>query len=195
MNLNTTLKPQAKLDNLVVQELSDEILIYNLQNNKAYSLNETTTLVWQNCDGIKDVSQIAQTLEKKLNQPIPYELVWLALDSLKKEKLVDYEEVNPSGLNRREIIKRVGLATMVALPILASVVAPTAAYAQSGVPPMACFECTKKDPAECVACGTLLGSCFNNAGCGAGSLLQTNITCSDCINNFSTPGGESWVAN
>lgn len=206
MNLNTSLKPQAKLANLVVQDLSNEILIYNLENNKAFSLNETTTLVWQNCDGTKDVRQIAQILETNLGQTVPDELVFLALDRLKKEDLVAFDESDVSplqGINRREVVKRVGLATMVALPIISSVVAPTASHAQSGIMAAICFVCVKKSDglAACSGCTGELGTCYDNAGCGGGTLL-TNTSCEACHDGTVSAslmlpfnGTVSWVAN
>jgi hypothetical protein len=187
MKLNKTLKPQAKMDNLVVQDLSNEILIYNLKNNKAYSLNETTTLVWQNCDGTKDVSEIANSLTKKLNQTVPDELVWLAIDNLKKENLVSFDEDIPalSGINRREVIKRVGLATMVALPMIVAVSAPMAAHAQSGSI-QACLDCTVAigvgQAYTCPSnCGSLNCICFGNNSCmGVGQTAGATGDCMDC---------------
>jgi hypothetical protein len=192
MNLNNTLKPQAKMDNLVVQDLSNEVLIYNLENNKAYSLNETTTLVWQNCDGTKDISAIAKTLEVKLKQNVPDELIWLALDSLKSENLVSFENATPSllsGFNRREAIKRVGFATLAALPLLTSVMAPTAAHAQSGATAEICEACSKKGDPCAGICEDEPGYCFDNSGCGCGQQVVTGVTCAQCKNGVQFAGG------
>ena len=192
MKLNYPIKPQAKTDNLVVQDLSNEVLIYNLENNKAYSLNETTTLVWQNCDGTKDISAIAKELEKKLNQNIPDELVWLALDSLKNENLVSFAKATPSvlaGFNRREAIKRVGFATLAALPLLTSVMAPTAAHAQSGATAEVCEACSKKNDPCFNICEDEVGFCFDNAGCGCGQEVVAGVTCEQCKNGVVFAGG------
>ena len=43
--------PKAKLDNVVVQSLNDETLIYNLTTNQAFCLNETAAKVFNACDG------------------------------------------------------------------------------------------------------------------------------------------------
>jgi hypothetical protein len=126
--------PKARKENLVVQELDGEVLIYDLNTNKAFSLNETSSLVWQLCDGDNSVSEISESISRKLNSPANEDLVWLALDQLKKEKLIaNGDEVvsNFTGMSRREVIKKVGLGTMIALPIVSSLVAPTAASAQS----------------------------------------------------------------
>jgi hypothetical protein len=193
-NINP-LHPQAKTNGLVIQELSDEVLVYDLAKNKAYDLNLTSALVWQNCDGNKSVTEIAQTMEKKLNQKVPDELVWLTLEKLKKEGLVSYEKDHFkqfTSVNRRELLKRASFVSLVALPVVVSLVAPIPLHALSGAPAPVCFSCTMKSAADCADCGTALGDCYDNAGCGVGGLLATMITCDDCRNNFATPGGESW---
>ena len=37
----------AKKDNIVVQKLDDETLVYDRKENKAFCLNETSALVWE----------------------------------------------------------------------------------------------------------------------------------------------------
>ncbi|MGI8468065.1 MAG: hypothetical protein ACR2N3_06390 [Pyrinomonadaceae bacterium] len=47
-------------------------------------------------------------------------MVWLALDQLKKKNLIENEIATPSafeGMNRRDVIKKVGFASMIALPV------------------------------------------------------------------------------
>ncbi len=43
--------PIARKKDVVVQELPDEVLIYDLKSNKAMCLNEISAFVWHNCDG------------------------------------------------------------------------------------------------------------------------------------------------
>ncbi len=129
--------PVSRKDNLVVQEMDREILIYDLNDNKAFCLNETSMLIWQACDGEKSTAEISQIISKKLNTPANEDLVWLALDQLKKENLIENGNQlrnNFAGMSRREVIKKVGLGTMIALPIIASIGAPKAIYAQSTCP-------------------------------------------------------------
>ena len=56
--------PKTRQNDLVVQELPDEVLIYDLKNNKAYCLNHTAAFVWQHSDGQTPVKQIAYLLQK-----------------------------------------------------------------------------------------------------------------------------------
>ncbi|HRH46475.1 MAG TPA: PqqD family peptide modification chaperone [Pyrinomonadaceae bacterium] len=127
-------KPLAKTSEILLQELENELLVYDLQTNKAFCLNETSSIVFQLCDGTRSVAEISQTLNKHLKQSVSEDFVWLALDSFKKDDLLEEGEqfaINFKGLTRRQVIKKVGLASMVALPLISSVVAPNAAMAAS----------------------------------------------------------------
>lgn len=133
------IQPISRKANLVIQEMEGEILIYDLNENKAFCLNQTAALVWQLCDGNKSVDEISEILGQKLNSSANEDIVWFALDQLKKEKLVENEAQLGNyfaGISRREVIKKVGLGTMIALPIVASITAPIALNAASGCTPV-----------------------------------------------------------
>jgi len=127
--------PVSRKDDIIVQELKGEVLIYDLKINKAHCLNETSAIVWQLCDGNNSVADITKKFSRELNSPVTEDFVWLALDQLKQENLLsNSEEIVPefNGMSRREVIRKVGLGTMVAIPIVSGLIAPTAAQAQSG---------------------------------------------------------------
>ena len=126
--------PISRQDDIVIQELLGEVLIYDLKIDKAFCLNETSAMVWKLCDGTKSVSEIAESINDKVDSPVAEDLIWLALDQLKKENLLSNGSEIVSkfkGVSRREVIKKIGLAAMVALPVISSLAAPTAAAAQS----------------------------------------------------------------
>lgn len=160
--------PLSRRDKIVIQEMDDELLIYDLAKNKAYCLNQTLAIIWQECDGENSVTQISLNLSKKLKVNVNEDLVWLALKQLKNESLLEksVEIKTPfDGLNRREIVKRIGFASMVALPILSSVLAPSAISAQS---------------AGC-GCSTPSGSLARSPGCNC-------VMNSDCCSNVCSGG-------
>ncbi len=137
--------PQAQIKDIILQEVENELLIYNLTTNKAYSLNSTAKLVYQSCDSKTSIAELAK--RHNLNN----DLIFLTLDELKKEDLLDDNSSYKSpfaGLSRREVVKKVGFTTLVALPIIASVVAPSAIMAQSGL-------------------SSLRGSCTTSANCAS----------------------------
>ncbi|MEO6588017.1 MAG: PqqD family protein [Pyrinomonadaceae bacterium] len=128
------MKPIARKDDLVIQEVGGEILVYDLRTNKAICLNQTSALVWQNCDGKKNAIEIATDIEKKLGSNVNEDFVWFAVNQLQKENLLDEENIIVNkfeGLNRREIIKKIGLTSMAAIPVVVALAAPTAIHAQS----------------------------------------------------------------
>lgn len=126
--------PKIRTANILVQELDKELLVYDLNINKAFVLNETSAIIYQLCDGTKTVAQISDLMSQKLKNLVSEDLVWLALNELKRDGLLENtdEWKNPlAGLSRRAMVKKVGLATMVALPTISILTAPLAAQAAS----------------------------------------------------------------
>jgi hypothetical protein len=123
--------PTARVNDLVIQDTANETLIYDLTANKAFCLNETSALVYRLCDGKRSTANIANEMSGHLNTPVDESLVWLAIDGLRRDNLIKGGESGFNGQTRREVIKRIGFASMVALPVVSSLVAPHAAMAQS----------------------------------------------------------------
>ena len=134
-------KPQTRQEGLIVRELDGEILIYDSRNNKAHCLNETAALVWKQCDGRKAVAEIRRSVSRELGSEIDERIVWYALkqfgrDHLLEEKLILPPALMATGLNRREMVRALGLAAVVAVPLVTSIVAPTPVQAATCLPAM-----------------------------------------------------------
>ena len=147
MNPASTLMPPARTEELVVEELPDETLVYDLQRHKAHCLNRTSSLVWQHCDGRTTTAQVARLLEEKLGLPRDEQIVGLALDQLRRAKLLADGTHDPGGgvsTSRRELVRKlavVGGLTML-LPVITSLRSPLAAMAASTVTSTVCKTCT-----------------------------------------------------
>lgn len=156
--------PKARSENVVMQSLTDEVLLYDLQTNKVYCLNETSAFIWNSCNGKKDVPEIARELAKLNKKPVNEEIVWLAIDQLEQENLMSEIDLPPVFVqtDRREMLKRIGLATMIALPLVTGLVAPRASEAAStsvcGTPCISINGCS--DPCQ---------SCFGSGICSSGN--------------------------
>lgn len=125
-------KPKARKNDIVVQQLENETLVYDLTENRAFCLNQTSAFVWELCDGNKTAIEISDVMSKKLKAIVSEELVILALDQLGKDGLIENGTQDYlAGLSRREVIRKVGFASVIALPIVSSLVAPEAGAAQS----------------------------------------------------------------
>jgi hypothetical protein len=145
--------PKVRTANIIIQEMDKELLIYDLHINKAFSLNETSAFVWQLCDGKSSIAELSQIVSRKWETAINDEFIWLTLNELKKNGLLENADeiaTQFDGLSRREIVKKVGLASMIALPVISSVIAPSALMAQS-------------------ACLDLLSPCSQSSSCCTGS--------------------------
>jgi hypothetical protein len=130
-------KPIARKKGLVIQELPDEVLVYDLDRDRAHCLNQTAAFVWQRCNGRNTTAQIARTLGQQFDCPVDEKLIWLALDQLGRNHLLDRQPVPPAalmGMNRRVMIRALGLAAVVAVPVVTSIVAPTPAQAGTCTP-------------------------------------------------------------
>ncbi len=168
-------KPTARRDKIVTQDMATETLIYDLEANKAFCLNETSTLVWQLSDGQHTVSQISDEMSKQMKNLVSEDVVWLALTQLNKDGLLengDKLDFPFSGLSRREVIKRVGFASVITLPVVSSLVAPQAAMSQSLSPNG--DACTIGNPSTCASNNCLNAGMGMGICCDAGSSQANN---------------------
>jgi hypothetical protein len=128
------MKPLARADQLKVEPLGDEALVYDLTNNKAHCLNRTAAAVWRLCDGQNTVAAITARLRQELDANLDESVVPVALQELSKANLLqqDPTTMQPgflgSTLSRRELSIRAGLM----VPVVASILVPTPAAAASG---------------------------------------------------------------
>jgi hypothetical protein len=169
MNLKSN--PMARNQNIVIQNLKDEILIYDLIENKVFCLNKSVAMVWEKCDGLHDLFLIQHKLELETRQKIPAEMVVLAIDQLKKNGLLAGEEMGEvlRASSRREMIRKAALATAMALPVIFQLVAPMPTSAQSCVVPGG------------AAAGTPVNQFVDAGGC---QFLLQGQCCSGSLTNY-----------
>ena len=118
----------------IVRQLSEEFLVYDKETSQAHCLNRTAIDVWKLCDGKITVAEIIQKLEKKSKSPVDERIVWMALRQLQKSglllgRILSSKEEN--FLSRRAMVKKMGVAAALALPVVTSILVPTAAQAAS----------------------------------------------------------------
>jgi coenzyme PQQ synthesis protein D (PqqD) len=155
--MNNSEFPAARKSGLVVQDMPDEVLVYDLESNKAHCLNTSAARVWRACDGTRSASDIARVYEMESGDKVTEDFVWLAIDQLSENSLLEKSiKPNFAGQSRRDVIKKIGFASMVAIPVIASLVAPPSALAASSClcSPGSPGACTPQVPAGCGAtCG------------------------------------------
>lgn len=154
--------PAAREKGLIVQDVADETLVYDLQRHRAYCLNRTAALVWRHCDGVSDVDQVVADLSEEMGTQASEALVWLALRRLQRNRLLEERATGQlaARYTRRRVIQTLaalGIGAAV-LPTIISVVAPTAAQAATCVEANACVGMpygTPCKPPDCdrICCG------------------------------------------
>src|SRR5437762_12099577 len=102
--------PLARKDKLVVRELADEVLVYDLTRNKAFCLNRLAGAVWKQSDGQKSVPHIAKSLSAQFDASIEDSAVWSAIEHLGKDHLLEYCVAMPSDMTRRQHLRSLGKA-------------------------------------------------------------------------------------
>ncbi len=129
--------PKMRAHDLVIDDLPDEVLVYDLERHQAHCLNRSAALVWRACDGKSSSTEIAHRLTNELDSPFSEDLVLIALNQLEKLNLLEREASTPAHfavLSRRQMIRNLGLAAAIAVPVVTSIVAPTAVQAATCIP-------------------------------------------------------------
>ena len=147
--------PAARTTVLVVKEVEHELLVYDLERHRAHSLNTIAAAVWRRCDGRRDARAIVTAIRDAEGTTLPEASVRFAVGELARARLL----AGPGpdlGLSRREWLRRFATTGAVAIPVVTSIVAPTAAQAAS---------CSN------VSCTTLADCCPGCVACISGSCL------------------------
>jgi hypothetical protein len=119
--------PHRREQDLLVRELSDETLVYDLKSDQAHCLNQTAAAVWRGCDGQTTVAELAMILHRDCNVRANDQVVWLALRQLQRAGLLQARVRRPADLirvSRRDLIRHLGVAA--AVPVVMTILAPEA---------------------------------------------------------------------
>lgn len=162
--------PQKREEELIVHELAEETLIYDLKRHRAYCLNRTAAIIWRYCDGQTPPARMKDLLNRELGKDIEDWVIQLALLRLERAHLLRRDGPGRQAMTpaRRHLLKKVGKLAVAAslstlLPSVRAIVAPTAAQATTGVtrdqcrdsPPGQCpnLPCTDRPGSRCLPSG------------------------------------------
>jgi hypothetical protein len=127
-------RPVARWTGVVTAEAGGDLLVYDLERHRAHSLNAAAAAVWRRADGSRTPAAIAAAGDPPGGAPLTEDAVRHALAQLGRAALLATPWTD-AGPSRRELLRRAGTAAILALPVVTSITAPTAAHAQSP----ACF--------------------------------------------------------
>jgi hypothetical protein len=142
----------------VTRDLGDELLVYDLERHKAYCLNRVAMQVFRHCDGETTIPDMARRIGNALGLPVDEQAVRLGLVRLEKAHLLDSPVAQILHTSRREMLRTLGRAAAVVVPLVTAITVPTSAQAASGCLPFG-SPCT--GPGQCCppfSCNASIGN-------------------------------------
>lgn len=129
------MQPKKKVG-LIIEEVGDELLVFDDGAQVAAALNRAAAAVFELCDGTRDVDGIVADLRSH-TPPLGRDEVALALEELGNAGLID-DVPDVSNPGRRAMLLKLGAgaAAALALPVVEALVAPTPAHAASNLAPV-----------------------------------------------------------
>ena len=126
------LHPKSRQAGLLIDHVGDETIVYDEERQEAHSLNRAASIVWEGSDGRRNVGELAALLGETLHVEPNDSVVEYALDEVARVHLLENGPDGGEQVSRRDALRRFSLAAAVALPVILSLAAPTAAMAASG---------------------------------------------------------------
>jgi hypothetical protein len=123
------MEPRARRDDLEIQRMGEEMVVYDLRSHEAHSLDAMAVHVWELADGSRDVAALAHLLQARIGRDVSADDVAATLQHLGDAGLL------AEGPSRRELLRRaamVGAVTLVGGGVLKTIIAPEPVAAQSG---------------------------------------------------------------
>jgi hypothetical protein len=190
--MHPTYCPSARSEGLVVEEVGDELLVYDRAADVAHCLTSVATTVWRHCDGEHDLDALTLIVAEQAEAGDAEELTLRAVSELKANGLLARERSSDGSLSRRQALQRlagVGMAAAAA-PLIVSALAPSPADAFSGAGcrnlNQTCTSATEGANGDC--CGTTT-VCTNGTGSNASVNQKYCKSSLGCTPGGSKPGG------
>ena len=152
------LSPVARRERLLVREVEDELVVYDLERHRAHSLSRAAALIWRHCDGRATVTELAALLHRELGAAPDETAVWMVLRRLGKAHLLRDPVTVPAhavSCSRRELVRR--MAAFGGLALVSSILVPGPVQAQSACLP---------DGAACISSARCCSGCCRIVGTG-----------------------------
>ncbi len=147
-------RPKARREDLIVQEVGEELLIYDQRRHRAFCLNPMAALVWRRANGRRTIAALSRAVERVFRVPEGETLVRLAVNRLARARLLENWPLflnDPHSPSRREAMRQLGrwgLSASLALllPTVKAILAPTAAQVATCV---TAIDCSRRPPGQC----------------------------------------------
>ena len=154
--------PAAREEGLLVEEVGDEKVVYDVETKEAHALSVLAAAVFAGSDGRRTLDDLATFAAERTGEPVSEDQVWDALIQLEERNLL---KPPTGGMSRRGFaIKTAGVAMSV--PLITSLAMPSIASAASCIIGRTCTAAT--------------GGCVNVAGTTKTSVTMCDGADGDC---------------
>jgi len=173
---------------LLVEQVDAETVVYDLGSKDVHCLTPLAAAAFEYCDGHTAVSRIAELAQERLGEPVTEDEISAAVSQLDERSLLETPPlILQEGISRRDLAKKSAKysAAVASVPLIASIVAPTA-MAQGSLIPAGCTGCSGAGAnQQCAPEGSggnpnSAGHCCQSTGgkdCNQGCCVGENNSC------------------
>jgi hypothetical protein len=127
-----------QVEGLLIERPAGELLVLKPSTSEAHALNETAAIIFDLCDGTTTRAEMVAEVARRTGLPADESIVDLALTELSDAGLIVLSDSAQPALVRRALIRKLALpvAAIALLPVVETILMPTVASGQSGIPPL-----------------------------------------------------------
>lgn len=151
--------PKVRTADLVIEDMADEIVVYDRQNKAAHLLSGATAKLWRLCDGTRSTADLVTALDGDDASQDAVDEALAELDAiglLEWQKGADIGDA-PAGVSRRAILTQAAGAATFAGSTIVTLQVPLAQSVISAT----CTSATSAGLANCVAACPSAADAFN----------------------------------
>jgi hypothetical protein len=165
--------PAARDEGLLIENVADEVVVYDVEGKEAHCLSALPAVVFMNCDGRTSLADLADVAGKKLGRTVSTEDVQDVLTELQNRDLLTARADGMGAMTRRSMLRKSAIAggVVTAAPLISSVFAPPALAANSAT-------CGRL-----LCCPCCTGSGFNKDDCCFHEGETVNCQCVSALGN------------
>jgi len=125
-----------RVEGLLFERIDQELIVFDPVRGEGHALNEAAAALFDLCDGQTSRAAMATALAERFSLPENEDIVELALCELRDAGLAIDDGISTSAINRRSVIRKLGLSMMAAsiLPLVETIVVRPA-LAQGSIGP------------------------------------------------------------
>jgi hypothetical protein len=133
--------PSARTEGLLLEDLGDEIVVFDAESKEAHCLAPVAAAVYAHCDGSNSVDELAALAGSRLGEPVAVDQVEAALAQLgERDLLASAPPTTRRAFSRRSFVRKTAVATAAAAaaPMVTSMVTTARAQGTASCPNSAC---------------------------------------------------------